>query len=81
MVAGLGEHVREHPQQFGVGMNMANPPPFVVVTQHDLSHRQADQLTVSEIGSMPPAGTGRDHMVINQHVSAVRRVFRSFVTH
>jgi hypothetical protein len=68
VVAGLAEHVGEHTQQFGVGVDVANPATLVVIAQHDLSDREADQLTVSEVWSVATAGAGWDDMVVDQHV-------------
>ena len=47
---------------------MADPAAFVVVAQHDLSHGQADQLTIGEIGSTATTSAGRNYVVVNQHV-------------
>jgi hypothetical protein len=68
VVARLGEHVGEHSEQIGVGVDVANPAAFVVVTQHDLGYGQADQFTISEIGTVAPTCAGRDYEVVDQHV-------------
>ena len=68
VVAGLREHVREHAQQFGGGMDMTDPAALVGVAQQDLRNRETDQFTVGEIGSVSAAGAWRDDVVIDQHV-------------
>jgi hypothetical protein len=68
VVAGLGEHGGEHVQQVGGGVDVPNPATFVGVAQKDLRDREADQFTVGEFWSMSSAGTGRDYVVIDQHI-------------
>jgi hypothetical protein len=58
---------------------MTNPAAFVVIAQHDLRDREADQFTVGEIGSMTTPGAGRDHVIIDQHIECSQegvQVFR-----
>jgi hypothetical protein len=48
--------------------------------QQCLGHSEADQLTVGQLRAASPTGSGLHHIVIDQHVGAVRRVFRSLLT-
>jgi hypothetical protein len=47
---------------------MPDPAAFIVISQQDLGNSEANQFTVSEIGSVATAGTGYHDVVVNQHV-------------
>jgi hypothetical protein len=78
VVAGLAEHRGEHAQQFGVGVDMANPASFVREAQQRLSDGEADQFTVGEIGSVTSTGAGRDDVVIDQDIECCQEGVQFF---
>jgi hypothetical protein len=49
-------------------VDVADPAAFLVIAQHDLRDREADQFTVGELGPVATTGARRDDVVVDQHV-------------